>query len=99
MREEQGLGWIHADEIAKTVTRENVVAWLKRRLQRTEKEKREEAERKQREKEEREVALRSAKWEGKTMEEIIKDAFELSRGSLAVTLEGTTADEPEDNHG
>ncbi len=28
MREEQGLGWIHADEVAKTVTKDNVVAWL-----------------------------------------------------------------------
>ena len=28
MREDQGLGWIHAEAIAKTVTKENVVAWL-----------------------------------------------------------------------
>ena len=50
MREEQGLGWIHADEVAKTVTMDNVVAWLQRRPQRREqekKEKREEAERNQ----------------------------------------------------
>ena len=56
MREDQGLGWIHAEAIAKTVTKENMVAWLTRRLQTrqqiTEKEKREEAERKQRVKQE-----------------------------------------------
>ena len=58
MRDDQGLGWIHAEAISKTVTKENVVAWLTRRLQTrqqmTEKEKREEAERKQRVKREEE---------------------------------------------
>ena len=44
MREEQGLGWIHADEVAKTVTMDNVVARLQRRLQRREQEKKVERE-------------------------------------------------------
>ena len=50
MKVEQGFGWIRADEVAKTVTMDNVVAWLQRRLQRREqekKEKREEATRNQ----------------------------------------------------
>ena len=71
----QDLGLFLAEEVAKTVTRDTVKEWLKRRLQRT-----------AQEKEEREVAHRSAKWEGKPKEEIIKEAFELSRGSLAATL-------------
>ena len=90
MREDKGLGWIHAEAIAKTVTKENVVAWLTRRLQTrqqmTEKEKREEAERNQRKKQEKEDTDRSAKWDAKPKEEIIKEAFEGSRGSLAATL-------------
>ena len=80
------LGLFAAEEVAKTVTRDNVVVWLKRRNQRTEEEKREEVEMRQREKEKREVAIRDAEWQGKSKEEIIKDAFELSRGSLAATL-------------
>ena len=44
MRMEQGFGWIHADEIAKTVTMDNVVTWLQRRLQRREQEKKEKSE-------------------------------------------------------
>ena len=44
MRAEQGFGWIHADEIAKTVTMDNVVTWLQRRLQRREQEKKEKSE-------------------------------------------------------
>ena len=35
------------------------------------------------------VALRSAKWNAKPKEEIIKEAFELTRGSLAATLKRT----------
>ncbi len=75
-----------AEEFAKTVTRDNVVVWLQRRKQRTEEEKREEVEMRQREKEKREVAIRDAEWHGKSKEEIIQDAFELTRGSLAATL-------------
>ena len=30
LREEEDLGWIHADEVAKTVTREQVIAWMRR---------------------------------------------------------------------
>ena len=44
---------------------------------------REEAEREQ---EEREVAVRNTEWEGKSKDDIILDAYDLSRGSLAATL-------------
>ena len=182
MRAEQGFGWIHADEIAKTVTMDNVVTWLQRRLQRREqekKEKSEEAERNQAvaqakaeklKKQIREnddkfldkymmqageetrnverdsrhdkmleivrknigislredlgllladevantvtkeivtdwvqneiVALRSKKWDAKPKEEIIKEAFEGSRGSLAATLKrARLLTKKQDNHG
>ena len=82
----EDLGLLLADEVAKTVTRDNVVVWLNRRKQRTEEEKREEAERNQRKKQEKEDTDRSTKWDAKPKEEIIKEAFEGSRGSLAATL-------------
>jgi hypothetical protein len=82
----EDLGLLLADEVAKTVTRENVVVWLNRRKQRTEEEKREEAARDQRKKPEEEDTDQGARWDAKPKEEIIKEAFEGSRGSLAATL-------------
>ena len=83
---DESLGFIHADAVAKTLTRDNVVVWLKRRLQMIEKEKREAAKRNQMKKQEKEDTNRSERWEGKPKEEIIQVAFELTRGSLAATL-------------
>ena len=54
--------------------------------ERKEKEKREAAERKERVKQVKEVEDRSKEWNAKPKEEIIKEAFEGSRGSLAATL-------------
>ena len=42
--------------------------------------------REEREKQEKEDKDRSAKWDAKPKEELIKEAFEGSRGSLAATL-------------
>ena len=58
LREKEDLGWIHADEVAKTVTREQVIAWMRRHNDRLTIERREEAER-------REVTVRNTEWEGK----------------------------------
>ena len=68
LREKEDLGWIHADEVAKTVTREQVIAWMKRHSERLA------------------IERRDKKWEGKSKDELIKDAYDLSRGSLAATL-------------
>ena len=104
------LGILYSEEVAKTVTRDNVIVWLRRNNERLVKERREDAdrtEREQREEEERketekreaaerkervkqvkEVEDRSKEWNAKPKEEIIKEAFEGSRGSLAATLKG-----------
>ena len=102
------LGILFSEEVAKTVTLDNVKRWLRRHndrlvkerkedaerkvreqreeAERKEREEREEAERKERKKQEKEDDDRSKEWNAKPKEEIIKEAFELSRGSLAATL-------------
>ena len=60
----EDLGLFLADEVAKTVTKENVRDWMQKKIE----------------------ADRSTRWDAKPKEDIIKDAFELSRGSLAATL-------------
>ena len=99
---------LYSEEVAKTVTMEQVKWWLRKHndrlvkerkedADRTEREQREEAERKEKEKreaaernervkQEKEVEDRSKEGKAKPREEIIKEAFEGSRGSLAATL-------------
>ena len=60
----EDLGLFLADEVAKTVTKENVRDWMQKKIE----------------------ADRSTRWDAKPKEEIIKEAFEGSRGSLAATL-------------
>jgi len=91
------LGVLFSEEVAMTVTLENVKRWLRRHNDRLVKERkedaerkvreqREEAERKERKKQEKEDDDRSKEWEGKSKDDIIKNAYDLSRGSLAATL-------------
>jgi len=102
------LGILYSEEVAKTVTLENVKWWLRRHndrlvkerkedaerkvreqreeAERKEREEREEAEKSERERQEKEDEDRSKEWTGKSKDDILKDAFEVSRGSLAATL-------------
>jgi len=102
------LGILFSEEVAKTVTLENVKWWLRRHndrlvkerkedaerkvreqreeAERKEREEREEAEKSERERQEKEEDDRSKEWTGKSKDDILKDAFEVSRGSLAATL-------------
>ena len=71
----EGIGFILSEQVANTVTRDQVVAWLTARKAKNDKSK-----------EDREAAIRDAEWQGKSIQEVIKEAYELSRGSLAPTL-------------
>ena len=77
---------LYSEEVAKTVTMVQVKWWLRRHNDRLVKERKEDAERKERVKQVKEVEDRSKEWNAKPKEEIIKEAFEGSRGSLAATL-------------
>ena len=67
-RSTEDMGFILAEEVANTVTKEQVIEWLRSR------------------KEKRDTAIRDAEWQKKDESEIIKEAFEVSRGSLSATL-------------